>query len=515
MGLLDFLRGGQNPHLIWWREPAWYRTRLRYTFAQRISWLGLSVSIALLVTLVVAVIAQLAFDVKLVLGAALVFAVLFGIIGWVVLLAQNELRQAKVRATETKLEQTWIRVGFTYDVIVTETWPYEAIDQCFIVPWEALGRNFSVMTIRSDGETQLFGIPRRIDVVGLARHLKRGGVPVSLRTSMPAWEPEKPSATWWIIAALYLIAASVIPAGLASAPGIGRKPGDERAANALLAPRVAAVPHGIPHDALRHAPVNAGNVPGNLAVPPARPWQHPPLRPAPADIDEAEPVDDEDEPDSPPAAPPAPFRTWSDATGQFEVEAQMVRNEDGKVSLRRRDGRVVEVPLKRLSEEDRAYVLAQTSSGATRTLASGVKQDTKLAGGNEGWPFRHEDQQPLLGIQYGLGGWDGEQTVGPIQPIFDRKNAAKSDDLLLARPGYAVGGLRVDAKRFVNALQIIFMRLEPDGRLDPADRYTSPWIGFPTGRKPKTIGATGDTVIGVHGRHGAILNAVGLVMEGR
>lgn len=209
------------------------------------------------------------------------------------------------------------------------------------------------------------------------------------------------------------------------------------------------------------------------------------------------------------------FRTWSTPTGKFQVEAVLVDFQDGKVTLRRRDGRTVVVPLWRLSQADRAYV-AETKQGDRLTRPpSGAKQDTELVGGDEGWPFRHEDQKLLLGIRYGLGGWAGEKTVGRIEPVFDRKAAGDGESAVVARVGYAVGALKVDAQRFVNAMQIVFMRRTPAGRLDPSDSYTSDWIGFPTGRPPKTVGAADAIVVGVYGRHGAILNAVGLVVKGR
>ena len=59
------------------------------------------------------------------------------------------------------------------------------------------------------------------------------------------------------------------------------------------------------------------------------------------------------------------------------------------------------------------------------------------------------------------------------------------------------------------------MRISPDGRLDPSDRYTSQWIGSPTGRPPTTLGSTGAMVVGIGGRRAAILDAVGLILRGQ
>lgn len=49
-------------------------------------------------------------------------------------------------------------------------------------------------------------------------------------------------------------------------------------------------------------------------------------------------------------------RTWMDATGQFKVEAELVEVKDGMAVLKRVDGRVVNVPISKLSEADRNYL---------------------------------------------------------------------------------------------------------------------------------------------------------------
>lgn len=55
---------------------------------------------------------------------------------------------------------------------------------------------------------------------------------------------------------------------------------------------------------------------------------------------------------------PAASRTWTDTTGRFELEAVFVGLEDGKVSLRRADNRVIAIPLEKLSAADQAHVEA-------------------------------------------------------------------------------------------------------------------------------------------------------------
>jgi len=71
-----------------------------------------------------------------------------------------------------------------------------------------------------------------------------------------------------------------------------------------------------------------------------------------------------EQPVKPPAAAMAapatsPLRTWSDASGRFQIEAAFVGVVDGKVNLRRADNRVIAVPLEKLSAADQAYVQQQ------------------------------------------------------------------------------------------------------------------------------------------------------------
>jgi hypothetical protein len=61
----------------------------------------------------------------------------------------------------------------------------------------------------------------------------------------------------------------------------------------------------------------------------------------------------------PPSLKPGTLRTWSDSSGKFKVEAELVKIEDGQVVLRKRDGSVVRVPLDKLSREDRLFALSQ------------------------------------------------------------------------------------------------------------------------------------------------------------
>jgi hypothetical protein len=57
-----------------------------------------------------------------------------------------------------------------------------------------------------------------------------------------------------------------------------------------------------------------------------------------------------------PASAPAQLRTWKDATGDFSVEAELVRAGAGIVNLRKADGSTIKVPMEKLSDEDQQYI---------------------------------------------------------------------------------------------------------------------------------------------------------------
>ena len=53
---------------------------------------------------------------------------------------------------------------------------------------------------------------------------------------------------------------------------------------------------------------------------------------------------------------PSGFRTWSDATGRFTVEAEFINVSNGKVNLKRGDGRTMSIAIDKLSSRDQAYI---------------------------------------------------------------------------------------------------------------------------------------------------------------
>ncbi len=50
------------------------------------------------------------------------------------------------------------------------------------------------------------------------------------------------------------------------------------------------------------------------------------------------------------------FRTWTDVTGMFTVEAQMIDSDANQIVLKTRDGKIVPVPRSKLSEQDLEFL---------------------------------------------------------------------------------------------------------------------------------------------------------------
>ena len=64
-----------------------------------------------------------------------------------------------------------------------------------------------------------------------------------------------------------------------------------------------------------------------------------------------------------PAAPDAPVRKWSDKTGKFSVDARYQGTNGDKVVLAKADGKRIEVPIAKLSDEDGRYLQELRQSG--------------------------------------------------------------------------------------------------------------------------------------------------------
>ena len=76
-----------------------------------------------------------------------------------------------------------------------------------------------------------------------------------------------------------------------------------------------------------------------------------------------------------------------------------------------------------------------------------------------------------------------------------------------------MGAVKVYAGEYVNALQLVFMRVKDNGQLDPSDSYTSAVLGGRMRVKPQTLTGNGAPIIGIHIYRGLVVDAMALVVN--
>ena len=129
----------------------------------------------------------------------------------------------------------------------------------------------------------------------------------------------------------------------------------------------------------------------------------------------------------------------------------------------------------------------------------------------------------LIGFEVGFGKFVGKPVIHSLRPIYITPQGEVTGDqhgtfdngqvVVKAKDGYAVGGTTVKAGLGIDGFAVIFMR-NNGGRLDPADSYTSDWIGGKGGGRETLLAGTGTPVVGVYGRLNQqhVVCALGLVL---
>src|SRR5262245_25993714 len=149
---------------------------------------------------------------------------------------------------------------------------------------------------------------------------------------------------------------------------------------------------------------------------------------------------------------------------------------------------------------------------------------TPTAGTPSAGTFDETDpDSALVGLRCAYGDYSGYRVLTSVTPVFrserghDRDGTSHgtggSDAEAPARPGYAVGGLRVRAGDMIDARSVVFFR-DLGARLAPDDAYASPWIGGDGGGRTIALGGDGRRVVGVHGEVAeGWLQTIGLVVR--
>jgi S1-C subfamily serine protease len=147
-----------------------------------------------------------------------------------------------------------------------------------------------------------------------------------------------------------------------------------------------------------------------------------------------------------------------------------------------------------------------TANAVTQAINSNGLVDTPIVGGGDAVSRKRNSGAILLGVEAGVDTSNGVPMVGYLRPIYlSATGVANGSDRgirpptaikrLEARPGYAVGGLRVNAGARINSMVVVFMRVIGD-RLDPNDRYESELIGG-TGGQQSLLAMDGSLIVGL------------------
>jgi S1-C subfamily serine protease len=132
----------------------------------------------------------------------------------------------------------------------------------------------------------------------------------------------------------------------------------------------------------------------------------------------------------------------------------------------------------------------------------------------------------LIGVEVRFAKFGGTYIARAVRPIY-RANGTESfgqqfgDDLtgavtMKAKAGYAVGGVTGKAGWWCNGFSLTFMKVMPDGTLDPKDSYEGEWAGFNGKADVFTVTSDGRPVVGIVGKIvGTETTAFGLLFKGQ
>ncbi|MDA1015062.1 MAG: hypothetical protein O3A00_11505 [Planctomycetota bacterium] len=151
---------------------------------------------------------------------------------------------------------------------------------------------------------------------------------------------------------------------------------------------------------------------------------------------------------------------------------------------------------------------------------------SKSAGGGGGGPFSiiPDRLAVLVGFDYSTSTfYGGHLIVKSLRPIYQTPDGELLGrwhgvphgkvHRVAATDGHVVAGLITKSGHRLDGMRVIFMRVK-NGRLNPDDTYRSEWIGGHGGGPETQLAADGDAIIGLNGRRGHDLDAIGFLQVG-
>ncbi len=116
----------------------------------------------------------------------------------------------------------------------------------------------------------------------------------------------------------------------------------------------------------------------------------------------------------------------------------------------------------------------------------------------------------------------GGPKISSIQPIYRvgqklvtgqrRGGLLGKETTAVAKAGYAVGAINTHTGLTVDGFEFVFMKIDGD-QLDTNDSYKSPWLGDEKGGSPNDVSSDGKIPVGLQGRAGKEVYALGLIVE--
>jgi hypothetical protein len=153
---------------------------------------------------------------------------------------------------------------------------------------------------------------------------------------------------------------------------------------------------------------------------------------------------------------------------------------------------------------------ANLSDAIHDAVAARRVETTGIAPERAGFRDVATDGAVLVGLEVGLAKWFDNDIPYTLRPIFRRGNREwtgapagnlSSKDVkrtvrVVAKPGYAVGGIWVRSGAALDRLCFVYVRVGETG-LDPSDHYNSPWIGTSDGGGDHYIDGEGQPIVGL------------------
>lgn len=193
------------------------------------------------------------------------------------------------------------------------------------------------------------------------------------------------------------------------------------------------------------------------------------------------------------------------------------------VSLALLPGTQSNAPTAKLKTTDASLLYKKIFDAIDAARENETLTYSKLAGGSGGGIFDSSLTQPglLVGIDYTLSRfYGGHLTVKSLRPIFMTPKGIQKGIwhgaphgkvyTAQAKEGFVVTALVAKHGHRLDGIRLLYMGVK-NNRLNPELVDRSKWIGGLGGGAEKIYGSYGDPVVGVFGRRGRDIDAIGLV----